>query len=86
MGSRALVALASSIVIAVFVIGDGSTSARALTAELAKRCREMAIKAYPPVVAGSRFGTAQKERDYFQSCVAQGGRTDDQPSSDYRKK
>ena len=81
MGSRALIALAVSIVI-IFPLGDDNKSARALTLELAKKCREMAVKAYPPTVVGSRNGTAQKERDYFQSCVAQGGR----PPTDSEKK
>ena len=81
MGSRALIALAVSIVI-IFPVGDGNESARALTVELAKKCREMAVKEYPPTVVGSRHGTAQQERDYFQSCVAQGG----QPPTKSEKK
>ena len=82
MGSRTLIALATSVVITVPAVGDGNESARALTVELAKKCREMAVKAHPPVIAGSRQGTAQKERDYFQNCVAQGG----QPSTDNQAK
>jgi hypothetical protein len=81
MGSRALIALGVSIVI-IFPVGDGNKPARALTVELAKKCREMAVKAYPPAVVGSRHGTAQKERDYFQSCIAEGG----QPPTESEKK
>jgi hypothetical protein len=45
----------------------------AISADLAKQCRELAIKAHPPVMAGARGGTGQAERDYFQGCVARGG-------------
>jgi hypothetical protein len=84
--ARALIALSASIVVTIPVVSDGNKSATALTFELARKCREMAVKAYPPVVAGSRQGTAQKERDYFRSCVAQSGRMDDQPPTENQKK
>ena len=48
-------------------------TALALTADLAKKCREMMVKEYPPQTAGSPTGRAQQERSYFQACVAQGG-------------
>lgn len=44
------------------------------TAELAKKCRELAVKAHPPVPAGSKKGTAQAERAYFQKCIANQGK------------
>jgi hypothetical protein len=47
--------------------------ASALTAELARKCRDMAIRAHPPVPAGSMTGSAQAERTYFRTCVAQNG-------------
>ncbi len=47
------------------------------TAELAKKCRDLEIKAYPPKPAGStKTGTAQKERDYFAQCLRKGGNMD----------
>ena len=47
------------------------------TAELAKKCRELEIKAYPPKPAGStKIGIAQEERDYFARCIRNGGNMD----------
>jgi hypothetical protein len=47
--------------------------ASALTAELAKKCRALAIKAHPPTVPGKRTGSEQAQRDYFRDCVAKNG-------------
>jgi hypothetical protein len=41
-----------------------------ISAELAKTCRAQAITAHPTQRAGSRAGSAQAQRDYFQKCVA----------------
>ena len=49
-------------------------AAPAPTAEVAKKCREMMIKAYPPVRPGSKTGNAQQQREYFQTCIAQKGK------------
>jgi hypothetical protein len=43
------------------------------SAELAKKCREMTVKAYPPVPAGTKKGTAQAERDFFKKCIENRG-------------
>jgi hypothetical protein len=44
------------------------------TAAVAKKCRELEIKAHPPVLAGStKTGTAQEEREYFARCLHNGG-------------
>jgi hypothetical protein len=51
-------------------------AASALTADLAKKCREMMVEAYPPQPAGRSTGSAQQERSYFRACVAQGGKMD----------
>lgn len=45
----------------------------AITVELAKKCRDLAIKSHPPAVAGSRTGTAEAEREFYRACVAKGG-------------
>ena len=44
--------------------------AAAITAEVAKKCRQVAVKAYPPRPAGTK-NYAQSERDAFRDCVAQ---------------
>lgn len=44
-----------------------------ISVELAKKCRLMAVKAYPPQLAGTKGGTAAAERQYFQDCVKNDG-------------
>jgi hypothetical protein len=47
----------------------------AISAELAKKCRAMAIKAHPNPIPGSKASGAEKaEREYFQTCIAKGGK------------
>ena len=49
----------------------------AIIADLANKCRAMAIKAHPTPPAGSKVSGAEKaQRDYFQACVAKGGDMD----------
>jgi hypothetical protein len=50
------------------------------SAELAKTCRALAIKAHPTQRAGSGAGSAQAQRDYFQECVAKRSQKLAQPS------
>jgi len=57
-------------------------AAPAPTAEIAKKCREMMIKVYPPAKPGSKTGNAQQQREYFQTCIAQKGKMEgDAPST-----
>jgi hypothetical protein len=51
-------------------VASTGKAAAAPSAELARKCRDMMIKAYPPVRAGSPHGNAQKERDYFHYKMA----------------
>ena len=47
--------------------------ASAISAELAKKCRELAVKAHPTPTAGSKAAGAEKvQRDYYQACIAKG--------------
>ena len=49
--------------------------APAITAELAKKCRLMAINAHPTPTPGSKPTGAEKaQRDYFRECVAKNGK------------
>ncbi len=49
----------------------------AISADLAKKCRAMAIKAHPRPPPGSKVSGAEKaERDYFQACIVKGGKMD----------
>ena len=49
-----------------------SNTAGPISAELAKKCRALAIKAHPNERAGT-IPYAQAQRDYFQTCIAKGG-------------
>jgi len=57
------------------IVGSASpvavVQAETLTADIAKNCRELMIKAYPPRRPGIRHGNAQEQRAYFRACVAQ---------------
>jgi hypothetical protein len=63
--------VAAALVVAIFLL-SGPSLADATSAEVAKKCRAMAIKAHPPERAGTR-AYAQAERDFFRSCVARNG-------------
>ena len=57
-------------------------SASAITAEVAKKCSALTDKAYPPRVpgnpaAGHLNGTSQDVENYFNKCVANGGKVSD---------
>jgi hypothetical protein len=70
------------VALAWIAVGSMTSSASAVTAEVAKKCNALTAKAYPPRVvgnpaAGSAKGTTQSERDYFNKCVANGGNMDD---------
>jgi len=64
------------------VLAETTPSARSkagpISAELAKKCRALAIKTHPTKPAGSKDGAyAQAQRDYFQDCIAKGGNMPD---------
>jgi hypothetical protein len=44
-----------------------------ISAELAKTCRGLAIKAHSTQAAGSTTGSAQAQRDCFKECVTNRG-------------
>jgi len=60
---------------------DRSKTAGPISAELAKKCRELSIKAHPTERVGSR-AYAQAQRDYFQDCIAKGGNMPDAATED----
>jgi hypothetical protein len=59
------------------VLPVGPQPAAAITADLAKTCRELAIKAPPPQPAGSKTGVEQAQRDYFRDYIAKNGNMED---------
>lgn len=76
--------------IALICIADLAitTSASAITLEVAKKCSALANTAYPPAVvgnpaAGRQHGTAEDLRSYFDKCVKNGG---NMPASEQNSK
>jgi hypothetical protein len=60
---------------ALEVLRLSASPAFALTAELAKKCRDLAIAAHPTQLAGtSAYAAAQ--RDFFNQCIAKNGDMD----------
>src|SRR3974390_3399517 len=57
------------------------TASLAITAELAKKCRLMAIQAHPTQLAGKKnTGVEAAQRNYFSDCVAHEGKMDTRDS------
>jgi len=52
-----------------------ATPAHAISAELAKKCRELAIKAHPPAPVGTPYAAA--ERQYYLDCIAKNGKVEE---------
>jgi hypothetical protein len=61
--------------LALAVVTLPSMAQSAISADLAKKCRELAIKAHPTQPTGSKTGAEQAQRDYFRNCVANNGDT-----------
>lgn len=47
--------------------------ASAITVELANKCRELSMKAFPPQRPGTKSGHAGEARKYYSDCVAKNG-------------
>jgi hypothetical protein len=60
-------------------VGVGAERAPAISLELAKKCRAMALQAHPYRLPGEKGpGSATAERDYYNKCVASGGNMPEQ--------
>jgi hypothetical protein len=68
--------------LALFALCLFAGPATALDPVLAKICREKAIEAYPTKPAGSPTGHAQAQRDFYNKCIANGGKMDSEPQPD----
>jgi hypothetical protein len=77
---RIFAAVAAVVIVQVLFFSTASP-AIAISADVAKRCREMAIKAHPPEPAGTK-GYAQAERDSFRDCIS---KSDDAKDNGPRK-
>lgn len=71
-----------ALIVAAAVMGTTVMPAAAISVELAKKCRAMALKAHPYKLPGQPgAGTAGAERDYFNECIANNGNMPSTPSS-----
>ena len=74
-----------SALLALICIALGSSisyPAGAVTVEVARKCKVLTDKAYPPrepgnPAAGSAKGTGLAAQGFFDKCVANGGKVDD---------
>jgi hypothetical protein len=74
-----VIKISSTLVLGAVLVGPFTTGASAISVELAKTCREMAIKAYPTKPAGSTTGSAKAQREFYQNCLAKDGKVDTAP-------
>jgi hypothetical protein len=50
--------------------------AEAITVELAKKCRQLAVTAHPSARPGTRTGAQKAQNDFYLDCVAKDGNMD----------
>ena len=68
-----------------FTLASGPNRASAVTVEVARKCKALTDTAYPPrepgnPAAGSEKGSGRAAQDYFNKCVANGDKMDDDTS------
>jgi len=66
-------------------LASGPNQASAVTVEIARKCQALMARAYPPrepgnPAAGSEKGSGRAAQDYFNKCVANGSKMDDDAS------
>ncbi len=74
--AKILNAVAAVIVAVQILVLFAAAPAVAISADLAKKCRAMAIKAHPLARPGTK-PYAQAERDFFSECIAKDGEMQD---------
>jgi hypothetical protein len=55
------------------IVFGAAPAANAISVELAKKCRDMAIKSHPPPLRPGGKAYAQAEREFFRDCVSRNG-------------
>jgi murein L,D-transpeptidase YafK len=61
----------SALFVTIQILLLSASPTAAISVDLAKKCRDMAIKAHPRAMPGKPY--AQAERDFFRQCVAKNG-------------
>jgi hypothetical protein len=74
--------VSAGVALICFAVVAPASSASAVTLELAKKCSGLMAKAYPPrepgnPAAGSAKGNGAAEQTYYQKCLANNGKVDD---------
>jgi hypothetical protein len=69
----------------VIVAGLAPGPAGAITVEISRQCQALTTKAFPPRVpgnpaAGSAKGSGRDQIAYFNKCVANAGKVDEEPA------
>jgi hypothetical protein len=64
----------SSVLLAQTATQDRPGAGKPISAELAKKCRALAIQAHPTQQPGSRYGSGQAQREYYRECIAKDGK------------
>jgi hypothetical protein len=70
-------ARSAPILSALIIVTCAASPAAAISAELANKCRDMAIKSHPPPFPLGNKAYAQAERDFFRTCVTKKGQMPD---------
>jgi hypothetical protein len=65
------------ILLPLILIVCAASPAAAISADLANKCRDIAIKAHPPPFPPGNKAYAQAERDFFGTCVSKNGQVPD---------
>jgi hypothetical protein len=65
--------LATAAVCAPIFVVCAAAPAGAISIDLAKKCRDMAVRAHPPPYPPGNKAYAQAEREFFADCVAKNG-------------
>jgi hypothetical protein len=71
-----------SVALIGIAVGSTTSGASAVTAELARKCSALMAKAYPPrepgnPAAGSANGNGLAAQTYYQKCLTNNGKVDD---------
>jgi len=69
---RKIFTTTAGVVVSTLTLTLAALPAAAISTDLAKKCRDMAIKAHPPEPAGTK-GYAQAERDFYAVCISKNG-------------
>jgi hypothetical protein len=79
---RSLIGAGSLTLALALGLSSVATPLRAeISADLAKKCRSLMVKAHPTQMFGTT-GTAGVQRDYFRQCISRQGRMDNaEPST-----